>query len=305
MGQKARRKQALSAKAKAMAEHMRAYLHSLRALTNSVPEVDLASAPGFVSIGRCEIWPCNDAALVLIYQSPTNTIEVIIKDYIGTNVHDFFASSSIPALYGPSGQIGSLRAILGPKDASEMVLHFADVSVQHNNVILRPKYRRASIFGWKVPLPEPDEEALNDFRSAFVVRNVTRGEAAGLPSDEVRRLARTRAQQLSSDFRILLEKASREEELQVFLRDHPELLYPDFITCHPKFKLGEDYVTDYVLLVQGQQGIDHIFVEIERPDKQIFTEVGQFSAHFTQAKNQLLDWDNWTTKNHAYISRKL
>ena len=46
-------------------------------------------------------------------------------------------------------------------------------------------------------------------------------------------------------------------------------------------------------------------MEIERPDKELFTDSGQFSAKYTQAKNQLLDWDNWLTKNYAYVSRKL
>lgn len=52
-------------------------------------------------------------------------------------------------------------------------------------------------------------------------------------------------------------------------------------------------------------GPEYIFVEIERADKDIFVKSGQFSASFTQAKDQLLDWDNWLTKNHAYVSGKL
>jgi len=103
----------------------------------------------------------------------------------------------------------------------------------------------------------------------------------------------------------LLDTAQKEEELQIFLKKHPEFLYPDFIDCKPKFKLGKEFVTDYVLLVQGHQGLEYVFVEIERPDKKLFTDSGQFSANFTQAKDQLLEWDGWLTKNHAYVSRDL
>ena len=96
-----------------------------------------------------------------------------------------------------------------------------------------------------------------------------------------------------------------EEDIHIFLKNHPEFLYPDYIKCFPKFNLGEDYVTDYVLLVQGAKGTEYVFIEIKRPEKELFTKAGQFSADFIQAEDQLLNWDNWLTKNHAYISRKL
>lgn len=155
------------------------------------------------------------------------------------------------------------------------------------------------------------EETVSDLHNDIVARNLAVPEvledieAKAPPTERGKRLTKERAESLLKDFRDRLSKAKKEKELQSYLASHPELLYPDFIVCHPKFSLGEDYVTDYVLLVQGYQGPEYVFVEIERPGKQIFTKAGQFAEAFTQAKNQLLDWENWLTKNHAYVSRKL
>jgi hypothetical protein len=69
--------------------------------------------------------------------------------------------------------------------------------------------------------------------------------------------------------------------------------------------LGEDFVTDYVFLVQSLEGPEYVFVEIERASKEIFTKQGWFAASFTQAKDQILEWDKWISQNQAYILRKL
>jgi hypothetical protein len=64
-------------------------------------------------------------------------------------------------------------------------------------------------------------------------------------------------------------------------------------------------VTDFVFVVQSLSRPDHFFMEIERPNREIFTKGGQFTADFTQAKDQLLAWDGWITRNHAYLRDKL
>ena len=57
--------------------------------------------------------------------------------------------------------------------------------------------------------------------------------------------------------------------------------------------------------MNGHNGIEHVFVEIERPEKRIFTEAGQLSAALTQAKNQLLDWEHWISEHKAYLKARL
>lgn len=154
-------------------------------------------------------------------------------------------------------------------------------------------------------------ETVNQLSSDILARNLAVTELLADRREKTRRTGRERlltrkvADSLIDDFVQRLRTAKREEDVQVFLTEHPELLYPEFIKCYSKFALGEDYETDYVLLVQGYQGPEYVFVEIEHPKKNIFTKAGQFAGPFTQAKNQLLDWEHWITKNHDYIARKL
>jgi len=60
-----------------------------------------------------------------------------------------------------------------------------------------------------------------------------------------------------------------------------------------------------VVLVQSASGPEYVLVEIERPNKPVFTEKGWFSHQFAQAKNQLLQWSTWITNNHQFLTRKL
>ena len=136
--------------------------------------------------------------------------------------------------------------------------------------------------GWKAieaigthDVYSPTKAATDSVRSAFTSINLG---------------SKNNAHALLKEFEVLLNEAAKEENLQIFLKEHPELLYPAQVKCFPKLRLGDDYITDYVLSVQASHGSQYVFVEIERADKKIFTTSGQFTAEFTQAKGQLLDW---------------
>jgi len=305
MGQRKARIKAFANKASSIAEHMKIYQYVLRALLNSLPNEMDERIPGITSIGKVDIWPCSDGAVVLTYRNESKDIEIYIKDPIGKYVNEFMKIGETCAFFDETGQKSPMQGFISIQDASKVIMHFAGNQIKTDGHVYRPKYDRATIIGWEAQLSKPDEDALRDFQAAFLTRNIAGREVLELPPQEEQRLTKLKADELLDQFNELLQGAQREEELQVFLKDHPEFLYPDFIQCRPKFKLGEDYVTDYVLLVQGHQGPEYVFIEIERPEKELFTDSGQFSAKFTQAKNQLLDWDNWLTKNHAYVSPKL
>ena len=59
------------------------------------------------------------------------------------------------------------------------------------------------------------------------------------------------------------------------------------------------------MLVESGNGPEYVFIEIERPNKRVFTEKGHFHSDFTQAKDQLLDWDKWITQNVSYLQQNL
>jgi len=306
MGEKKARLKAFGDKATPIAEYVKLYQHALRALYKALPEsVKDSPKSRLAVIGKSEIWPCRDGAVVLISKDRKSDITVDIKDPLNKTVDDFMKSSSASAYYDEDGKKAPIQAAISVKDASKTILHFADNKIKSEGRIFRPNYDRGVIIGWEAKLESPDAQALDDFRSAFLTKNIGGDEALDRTIQEEQKITRIKADQLIDKFTELLNTVEKEEDLQLFLKQHPEFLYPDFIECYPKFKLGDDYVTDYVLLVHGPQGSEYIFVEIERPNIKIFTKAGQFSAVFTQAKDQILKWDNWLTKNHAYVSSKL
>ena len=102
----------------------------------------------------------------------------------------------------------------------------------------------------------------------------------------------------------LLENATNEEEIQKFLKEHTILIQP-YTEKIPKQKLGEDWITDFVLVNMLDQGLKYTFVEIEKPNMRILTKGGEFTAEFKHAEKQILDWDIWLQDNQDYIQRKL
>lgn len=307
MGEQKARIKAFGKKAQPVAEHTKTYLFALRALINSISSDKLqVIIPNLAVIGNAAVWPCQDGAVVLISSDKTAQISVDIKTPLSVNVNDFLETGQACAFFDKTGRRSKVKFGLKIDDVSKAMIHFGDMKIKGpKGKIIRPKYSRASIFGWEAKLPEPDVLALEDFKSAFTIQNVAGHEVEDLPTQEIFGLTKAKADGLFSEYNQLINSAEREEDVQSFLSQHPEFLYPDYIKCFPKFKLGEDFVTDYVLLIQGHQGLEYVFVEIERPNKEIFVKSGQFSAPFTQAKDQLLGWDSWLTKHHAYASTKL
>lgn len=110
--------------------------------------------------------------------------------------------------------------------------------------------------------------------------------------------------EIKKEFSDLLDNAKKEEEIQIYLKEHPFLIQP-FSNIYPKQKLGEDFITDFVFASTLDQGIKYTFVEIERASMPIFTKSGEFSSDFKHADKQTLDWDIWLEKNKDYLGKKL
>jgi hypothetical protein len=284
--------------------YIQLYQHVLRALISSVERAGITPVSHVAAVGLTEVWPCRDGAVALVYTRKGGEIEVVEKPATGVTINRFLLEHPTMRYYNNRGNPTSLQPFIELEDASTGIMHFADLLLEDGERTYRPLFARGSVFGWDAPLPEPDSEALNDFRAAFAERNIVGAESASMPEEEARRLAYHGAQDLLRHFRQLLVNARKEEELQQFVRDHPQVLYPDYIDVIPKFKLGSEYVTDFLMIVQSQQGLEHVFIELEHPEKRIFVQSGQFGTDFTQAKDQLLNWEAWITKNHAYISQK-
>lgn len=100
------------------------------------------------------------------------------------------------------------------------------------------------------------------------------------------------------------EDNSKEEILQVFLKENPLLMIPNGQAI-PKQKLGEDFCTDFVLIDMLDQGRQYTLVEIEKSSHHVFTKNGELRSQVQHAVHQTCQWDVWLQTHSAYIREKL
>jgi len=136
------------------------------------------------------------------------------------------------------------------------------------------------------------------FQSGAAVLSTAR-ETSAPPEKTVELLAKKVGQ-----FRDLLAGGAREEGIQSFLKENSFLLKPASEVI-PKQKLGEDFITDFVLLNILDQGPSYTLVEIERASHKVLTNDKLLAEPVNRAIKQTRDWDVWLEQNKAYIQGKL
>jgi hypothetical protein len=107
---------------------------------------------------------------------------------------------------------------------------------------------------------------------------------------------------LIDDYKNIIEKCVNEEQYQIFFEQNPVFLNPLSSQVIGKHKLGSDLITDFVIKTLTN---NYILVEIEKPHDAIFNKNGNFSANFTHAYGQILDFIDWIESNIAYAQSKL
>lgn len=103
-------------------------------------------------------------------------------------------------------------------------------------------------------------------------------------------------------FRELIESSDLEAPLQEYLSEHPVLLTLEAARIHPKLKLGDDYITDFVMELGDQH---YVLVEIEAATRPLYTKAGNPSRELTHAVQQVEDWLQWVEDAAQYIQTKL
>jgi Shedu protein SduA, C-terminal len=254
-------------------------------------------------IGKAEVWMTNDFAVVMI-KSDKNNVNVQKRDYFNNSLMEFMKVNDGYFLYNQNGEKTSLRPVFAPKRNKFTITTSKITLIDDKGINYYSIYDKYIYIGHSDELLDPYDKARKDWDEAIVVINLNRDQTRPKPIKTLRKKALKNSRELLSDFKHLLQEAKKEEEVQRFLNDNPILLHPDYIHIEPKAKLGEEYVTDYVLTVQGLTGKDHYLIEIEKPSKKIFTKNNQYSAEYTQAKNQLLDWQIWVESNFSYFEKK-
>ena len=102
---------------------------------------------------------------------------------------------------------------------------------------------------------------------------------------------------LLQQFDEMIKQDLREEDYQVFLKQHPVFLDPLAADVIPKQKFGIDMVTDFAIRRYDDK---YILVEVEKPQDRLFTLANEFTANFTHAFGQVLDFQQWVDSNAAY-----
>lgn len=103
-------------------------------------------------------------------------------------------------------------------------------------------------------------------------------------------------------FQELIESSDREAPLQEYLTEHPALLTLEAARVHPKLKLGDDYITDFVLELGDQH---YVLVEIEAATRPLYTKAGNPASELNHAIQQVEDWLQWVEDAAQYIQTKL
>jgi hypothetical protein len=149
------------------------------------------------------------------------------------------------------------------------------------------------------------ERAILDFQLTFLGMQAPEvSETVGPPGPIFAEATIKRLQEIARQFEELLQGDSQEEILQTFLKEHPFVLHQSAESIS-KQKLGEDFVTDFVLAATTNQGPNYILVELERANHQIMTKDYALASPVTHAIKQTRDWDVWLEKNKAYVQNKL
>jgi hypothetical protein len=141
--------------------------------------------------------------------------------------------------------------------------------------------------------------AENDILASVVA---TQFREAQLQSLDPKATARKQFGNLLKQYQDLLDSnPEREEVLQTFLRQHPEMLCPTCVRFWSKLPLGVRE-TDFVF--QEATG-EYLLVELESPDHPLFLKNGDPSRQLNHARSQITDWRRYIEDNLATVQREL
>lgn len=100
-----------------------------------------------------------------------------------------------------------------------------------------------------------------------------------------------------------------EQYFQEMLEQYP-ILVPGIDDAHhgpvgsivvSKYPFGSNFISDFAYATANSAYIRITFVEIEKPDKRIFTKMDEFSADFNHSIMQVTDWKSWCDQNRQYV----
>ena len=129
--------------------------------------------------------------------------------------------------------------------------------------------------------------------------------------DSPRGMRRIREQKISNELKIILAESSGERELCNFLKRTPFVLLKSLsYVGNPsrvisQFPLGNEFVTDFVVLAPFSGGIEVKLIEVEPPKSKIFNKDGTLATRANKAVEQVNSWRQYIDKNRQQFIRDL
>lgn len=112
-----------------------------------------------------------------------------------------------------------------------------------------------------------------------------------------------------ASFRLLLETADSEQEVQSFLERSPHLLLDFFMPSKApvitQFPLGPDFRADFAFVHSNSGGNYLDLMELENPKALIFNQDGSFSQQFNHALQQVQDWIAYCQNHKDILLRQI
>jgi hypothetical protein len=325
MNEKKLRKKIFAEKSKKVEDYVRKYQASFRDLLRQLPD-DEQFEPQLIEavIGRVEIYPCKDAAIVLTYADNSNEINIKIKDPLNQTVTEFTKKSNVFTYFDKYGASTSIRISFNEDVPNETGIingflhkkhHINDVIAWGNDInfpnekyekdsFFRPRFKRMSVLGWESSLSNPIEDATKDIQKAYAFSNILKTIITGINKFIQNRKLIEVGDQLVTEFEETFNSKQPKESIKAFLKEHPELIHPSYLRCYSDVVLGNEHIADFLVLV-WDKGLKCLLVKLEDIKAKYFDFDNQASQAFTKNKVEFSEWEELLSHNSSSISPKI
>lgn len=121
---------------------------------------------------------------------------------------------------------------------------------------------------------------------------------------------------LEQYFDVIEKNGNTENQIQEFLEENTIFIPMPFLLNHylhmncviSKFKLGNEFVTDFAYLTKSSDYWEFVLVELEDAKKKIFTNDKEniyFHSEFNHAYDQITSWKAYVNKNREAILHQI
>lgn len=286
------------------------YQETLRSLVNKLPDDNsLVPLPIAAALGRCEIWPCQDAAVVLTYDDEPDA-PVIVRDPVDKKFSEFIKEGDQFTYFNEMGESVPIKLSFGPVQTdlpfgmkiSSDDFSFSSFSVDElvtwgpeeksetldlTWMFCRPQFKRLSVFGWNAWNGDPKERARRDFSEGYMAKNLQASGQEESVKPQRREMIFSATEKLVGGFEALLDSGSADDQICGFLVEHPELIRADYLRSYRGTSSGDNLEPDLILLVPGKEGPEWIVVKLGGVSSVFFTESNELSESFKDAKTNM------------------